>query len=85
MTRVERIASSRKTSPTKFIGSLLSGGGGSPSPNTPAAWYDMVALVSGACAANTLGIPLIYGADACMVTTTWPAHHFPHNIGLGLA
>ena len=46
------------------IGSVLSGGNGNPSPNTPGVWADMVGSFAEGAAGSRCGIPLIYGADA---------------------
>ena len=46
------------------IGSVLSGGGGYPRPNTPAAWAEMVGAFDAAARDSRLGIPLLYGYDA---------------------
>ncbi|HEY5683761.1 MAG TPA: beta-glucosidase, partial [Acidimicrobiia bacterium] len=43
------------------IGSVLSGGNGNPTPNTPAVWADMVGSFVDASADTRLGIPLVYG------------------------
>jgi hypothetical protein len=66
------------------LGSLLSGGGSVPTPNTPEAWADMVDGFQERALETRLGIPLIYGADSVhghgnLVGATV----FPHNIGLG--
>jgi beta-glucosidase len=66
------------------LGSVLSGGGSTPTPNTPAAWADMVDTFQRAALNTRLGIPLIYGVDSVhghgnLVGATV----FPHNIGLG--
>ena len=66
------------------LGSVLSGGGGNPDPNTPHAWRDMVSAYLHEARASRLGIPLLYGVDAVhghnnVVGTTI----FPHNIALG--
>jgi beta-glucosidase len=44
MTQAERLAVDKDTSQiaTYHLGSLLSGGGSTPTPNTPEAWADMV-------------------------------------------
>ncbi|MFZ1402234.1 MAG: glycoside hydrolase family 3 N-terminal domain-containing protein, partial [Anaerolineae bacterium] len=84
MTQVEKDSIKPEDITTKFIGSLLSGGGGSPSPNTPAAWYDMVAKFQTRALQTRLGIPLIYGVDAVHGhNNVAGATIFPHNIGLG--
>ena len=46
------------------LGSVLSGGGSVPTPNTPEAWADMVDSFQGAALATPLGIPLLYGVDS---------------------
>ena len=84
MTQVEKDSIKPEDITAKFIGSLLSGGGGSPSPNTPAAWYDMVAKFQTRALQTRLGIPLIYGVDAVHGhNNVAGATIFPHNIGLG--
>ena len=66
------------------VGSILSGGGSTPTPNTPEAWADMVDQFQSAALTTRLQIPLIYGIDSVhghgnLVGATV----FPHNIGLG--
>ena len=46
------------------IGSVLSGGGGNPTPNSPSHWREMVCAFQAAAQETRLGIPLIYGVDA---------------------
>jgi beta-glucosidase len=66
------------------IGSVLSGGNGNPSPNSPEAWVDMVGAFADAASGTRLGIPLIYGVDAVHGhSNVRGATVFPHNIGLG--
>lgn len=68
------------------IGSVLSGGNGNPSPNTPATWADMVHSFLDAGSATRLGVPLLYGVDAVHGHgSVGGATVFPHNIGLGSA
>ncbi|WP_232266974.1 glycoside hydrolase family 3 protein [Streptomyces pactum] len=71
---------------THHLGSLLSGGGSAPSPNTPRAWARMVDGFQLRTRATRLQIPLLYGVDAVHghnnVTGTVI---MPHNIGLGAA
>ncbi len=68
------------------IGSVLSGGNGLPSPNTPEAWADMVGGFVEAARGSRLGVPLVYGVDAVHGHALVPgATVFPHNIGLGAA
>ena len=69
-----------------FIGSVLSGGEGNPTPNTPVEWVDMVGGFVDAAAGSRLGVPLIYGIDAVHGhSNVRGATIFPHNIGLGSA
>src|SRR5258708_10790071 len=46
------------------IGSVLSGGGGNPTPNSPRSWWEMVHGFQEAALKSRLAIPLIYGSDA---------------------
>lgn len=67
-----------------FLGSLLSGGGSTPTPNTPAAWADMVDGFQAQALSTRLGIPLLYGVDSVHGhNNLYGATIFPHNIGLG--
>ncbi len=67
-----------------LLGSVLSGGGSVPSPNTPEAWADMVDRYQEAALDTRLGIPLIYGVDSVHGHgNLLGATVFPHNIGLG--
>lgn len=69
-----------------FIGSVLSGGGGSPSPNNAENWVQMVDGYQKSALATRLGIPMIYGVDAVHGhNNLYGATIFPHNIGLGAA
>ncbi|MEW2119453.1 glycoside hydrolase family 3 N-terminal domain-containing protein [Streptomyces sp. NPDC005474] len=68
------------------LGSLLSGGGSTPTPNTPAAWAKMIDGFQLRAQATRFQIPLIYGVDAVhghnnLVGATL----MPHNIGIGAA
>jgi beta-glucosidase len=66
------------------IGSVLSGGGVSPTPNDPSAWAQMVRGVLGEAQQSRLGIPLLYGVDATHGHNNLRgATIFPHNVGLG--
>src|SRR3954468_20231472 len=66
------------------LGSVLSGGGSVPTPNTPSAWADMVDRYQRAALATRLHIPLIYGIDTVHGDGNMlGATVFPHNIGLG--
>src|SRR6266542_821262 len=65
------------------LGSLLSGGGSAPSPNSPTAWADMYDNFQRAALATPLRIPLIYGVDAVHGhNNVFGATIYPHNIGL---
>jgi beta-glucosidase len=69
---------------TYYMGSVLSGGGSSPSPNTPESWADMYDSFQGRAMSTRLGIPIIYGIDAVHGhNNAYGAVIFPHNIGLG--
>ncbi len=68
------------------IGSVLSGGGGSPSDNSPEGWAKMTGGFQAEAGATRLGIPLIYGVDAVHGhNNVRGATVFPHNVGLGAA
>lgn len=67
-----------------FLGSLLSGGGESPSENNAANWADMYDNFQSYALKTRLKIPLIYGVDAVHGhNNVKGAVIFPHNIGLG--
>ncbi len=66
------------------LGSVLSGGGSVPTPNTAAAWADTIDRLQQAALDTRLGIPLIYGVDSVHGHgNLLGATVFPHNIGLG--
>lgn len=66
------------------LGSVLSGGGGNPEPNSPASWRAMVTALIEESQQSRLKIPLIYGSDAVHGhNNVVGATIFPHNIGLG--
>jgi beta-glucosidase len=74
------------TNEGKFaLGSILSGGGGSPKAgNTPQAWYDMVNAYQQAALQTRLGIPIIYGIDAVHGNNNIAGSTiFPQNVGMG--
>jgi beta-glucosidase len=86
MTQAERAAVANDATPVTNLGlgSLLSGGGSVPTPNTPQAWADMVDGFQRAALATRLHIPLIYGVDSVHGHgNLYGATVFPHNIGLG--
>lgn len=66
------------------LGSLLSGGGSVPEPNTPEAWADMIDGYQRRALETRLAIPLLYGVDAVHGHNNLVgATIFPHNVGLG--
>ena len=66
------------------FGSILSGGGSSPQPNTPAAWARMATDFRSQSLGSRLHIPVLYGVDAVHGhNNVNGAVIFPHNIGLG--
>lgn len=66
------------------LGSLLSGGGSAPTPNTPEAWARMVDGYQLHTRATRLQIPLVYGVDAVHGhNNVVGATIMPHNIGIG--
>lgn len=85
MTQAERNAlKSQGDIATYDLGSLLSGGGSVPTPNTPGAWAKMVDSYQLRAQATRFQIPLIYGVDAVhghnnVIGSTI----MPHNIGIG--
>ncbi|MCW2735687.1 glycoside hydrolase family 3 protein [Nocardioides sp.] len=86
MAQAERLDVDADTSliTTYGLGSLLSGGGSTPQPNTATAWADMVDRYQQAALETRLGIPLIYGVDSVHGHSNLVgATVFPHNIGLG--
>jgi beta-glucosidase len=67
-----------------FIGSVLSGGGGYPMPNTGSAWVGMVRGFQEEALATRLGIPLLYGTDGVHGhANLHGATVFPQAVGLG--
>ncbi|AGS72000.1 glycoside hydrolase family 3 protein [Streptomyces collinus] len=69
---------------TYALGSLLSGGGSTPTPNTPAAWAKMTDGFQLRARATRFQIPLIYGVDAVHGHNNLVgATVMPHNIGIG--
>jgi beta-glucosidase len=86
MTQAERQAANPSQSAQAKLGSILSGGGSVPTPNTPESWADMYDAYQKAATATPLGIPIIYGVDAVHGhNNVYGATVFPHNIGLGAA
>ena len=84
MTQVEKYSITSDQVAEHGIGSVLSGAGGNPIPNTPEAWCEMVAEFEDGARRSRLGIPLLYGVDAVHGNTNvCGATVFPHNVGLG--
>ncbi|MFJ7955654.1 glycoside hydrolase family 3 protein [Streptomyces sp. NPDC096319] len=66
------------------LGSLLSGGGSVPTPNTAEAWARMVDAYQLRTRATRLQIPLLYGVDAVHGHNNVAGSTImPHNIGIG--
>ncbi len=84
MLQVERVNTTPDEVFLNNIGSVLSGGGSSPNPNTAVAWADEVDLFQNAALSTRLQIPILYGVDAVHGhNNVYGATIFPHNIGLG--
>ncbi len=84
MTQIEKNSITPEAVAEYFIGSVLSGGGGNPTPNTPENWAKMVRDFQEAALQTRLRIPLIYGVDGVHGhNNVKGAVIFPHNIGLG--
>lgn len=84
MTQIEKNSLTPADVTEWFIGSVLSGGGGYPFPNTPEAWAAMVDSFQEAALATPLAIPMIYGVDAVHGhNNVEGAVIFPQNVGLG--
>jgi beta-glucosidase len=84
MTQVDSRSIALTAVTSNLIGSVLSGGGGNPEPNTPQSWAAMVRGYQEAALKTRLGIPLLYGVDAVHGhNNVRGAVIFPHNIGLG--
>jgi beta-glucosidase len=86
MTLVEKGSIAETDITQRYIGGLLSGGGGYPETNSPEAWAEMVDGYQEYALQSRLGIPLIYGVDAVHGhNNVYGAVIFPHNVGLGAA
>ena len=84
MTQAERSVVSPEAVAEYRLGSVLSGGGSAPEPNTVEAWADLVDGLQQGALSTPLGIPILYGIDAVHGNNTLAgATVFPHNIGLG--
>ncbi len=87
MTQVDRQFLERDSDiATRYLGSLLSGGGSTPDENRPQSWADMYDRYQKIALSSRLGIPILYGIDAVHGhNNVVGATIFPHNIGLGCA
>ncbi|MFJ9817821.1 glycoside hydrolase family 3 protein [Streptomyces sp. NPDC101151] len=85
MTQAERGALTNQGDIAAYaLGSLLSGGGSTPTPNTPEAWAKMIDGFQLRAQATRFQIPLIYGVDAVHGHNNLVgATVMPHNIGIG--
>ncbi|MGW0085144.1 glycoside hydrolase family 3 protein [Streptomyces sp. NPDC003393] len=85
MTQAERGAMSAPGDIAAYgLGSLLSGGGSTPTPNTAEAWAKMIDAFQLRAQATRFQIPLIYGVDAVHGHNNLAdATIMPHNIGIG--
>lgn len=84
MTQAERATVSPADVTAYRLGSVLSGGGSSPRPNTVDGWADLVDGLQEGALATPLGIPILYGTDAVHGDNNlFGATVFPHNVGLG--
>src|SRR5215207_9040794 len=63
MTQIEKNSITLEAVAEYFIGSVLSGGGGNPTPSTAENWAQMVRGFQEAALQTRLRIPLIYGVD----------------------
>ena len=86
MTQIAKDSASPGLVSSKFLGSILSGGGGAPRSNTVGEWRKMVDAYQQAALSTRLGIPILYGTDSVHGhNNLHDATIFPHNIGLGAA
>ncbi|WP_394429235.1 glycoside hydrolase family 3 protein [Streptomyces sp. SGAir0957] len=85
MTQAERAALKSPSDIAGYhLGSLLSGGGSVPTPNTPEGWAKMIDGYQLRARATRFQIPLIYGVDAVHGhNNVVGATVMPHNIGIG--
>jgi len=86
MTQAERenIVANPSNISNLFLGSVLSGGGSTPEPNTIENWVEMYNDLQGEAMSTRLGIPILYGVDAVHGHNNLEgAVIFPHNIGMG--
>jgi len=85
MLQVERLSATPAQVAQYYIGSVLSGGGSNPSPNTKEAWADLIDSYQLSALSTRLGIPIIYGVDAVHGhNNVYGATIFPIILGLVL-
>ncbi|KAF3323514.1 Beta-glucosidase BoGH3B [Carex littledalei] len=86
MSQIERLNATSDVLKNYFIGSVLSGGGSTPSPlATAKTWTKTINKMQKAALSTRLGIPIIYGIDAVHGhNNVYKATIFPHNVGLGV-
>jgi beta-glucosidase len=66
------------------LGSILSGGGSTPTRNTPEGWINMINSFTEDSLKTRLRIPVLYGLDAVHGNNNaFSATILPHNVGLG--
>ena len=84
MTQAERNDVFRGDITRYALGSILNGGGSTPSRNTPESWVSMINGYIEESLDTRLGIPLLYGIDAVHGhNNLLNAVILPHNVGLG--
>lgn len=82
----DQIAQSPSDVSTRYLGSVLSGGGQGPTNPTPLEWAKLVQSYRAESLKTPLAIPILYGVDAVHGhNNVRGAVLFPHNIGLGAA
>ncbi|HEU5075463.1 MAG TPA: glycoside hydrolase family 3 N-terminal domain-containing protein, partial [Polyangiaceae bacterium] len=82
----DQIAQSPTDVSTRYLGSVLSGGGQGPRDPTPLEWAKLVQSYRAESLKTPLAIPILYGVDAVHGhNNVRGAVLFPHNIGLGAA
>lgn len=86
MVQSERATTKPEDVKTYQLGSVLSGGGSLPTPNTAESWANMTDAYQASAMSTRLGIPILYGVDAVHGhNNVYGATIFPHNIGIGAA
>jgi beta-glucosidase len=84
MTQAERKDITKSDISRYGLGSILSGGGSTPSRNTPEGWVAMTNGFVEESLKTRLGIPVLYGVDAVHGhSNVLNATILPHNVGLG--